>query len=445
MQRCNASHRSHDQLEKENQLQTRSLCLISSLCGLLMALPAAAQQPASKPEPALQASAAAATAEPASSSAAQGDSSAPPAASQTTPAAAPTWSVGPIDFSGAVDGYYSWNFNHPASRSNQLYNFNIPANQFSLSLAKISLAHTADPVGFQIDFGYGQTMKQINQFDNDNQFNQYLEQAFVSFKPTRAKGFELDFGKFVTSAGAEVIESYSNWNYSRSLLFSWAIPYYHFGARTSMPLGKHFTAGFQVVNGWNNLVDNNSGKTIGVTGLLTYSKFSWATNYYGGPENANTNEGWRHLIDTTLTLTPSSKFNVYLNYDYGQNRNANGRSTGSLATWSGFAGAVRVAPNAHWSFTGRGEWFNDAAGFNTGVTQQVKEVTATGEYKFLEGLLWRAEYRHDWSNAPFFDRGTLACNAPFSIGACPANFGLGNSKKQDTVTIALVAYFGPKR
>jgi len=36
-----------------------------------------------------------------------------------------------------------------------------------------------------------------------------VEQAYVTFKPAKAKGFELDFGKFVTSAGAEVIESYS--------------------------------------------------------------------------------------------------------------------------------------------------------------------------------------------------------------------------------------------
>ena len=40
----------------------------------------------------------------------------------------------------------------------------------------------------------------------------------------------MDFGKFVTSAGAEVIESKDNWNYSRSLLFAYAIPYWHFGA-----------------------------------------------------------------------------------------------------------------------------------------------------------------------------------------------------------------------
>jgi len=35
-----------------------------------------------------------------------------------------TWSVGPIDFSGLVDGYLQLNSNHPASQVNQLYNFN---------------------------------------------------------------------------------------------------------------------------------------------------------------------------------------------------------------------------------------------------------------------------------------------------------------------------------
>ena len=57
-----------------------------------------------------------------------------PAAQAPAPApaaapAAPTWSVGPMDISGLIDGYYSYNQNRPASNSfagqvNQLYNFN---------------------------------------------------------------------------------------------------------------------------------------------------------------------------------------------------------------------------------------------------------------------------------------------------------------------------------
>ena len=94
---------------------------------------------------------------------------------------------------------------------------------------------------------------------------------------------------------------------------------------------------------------------------------------------------------------------------------------------------------------GRGEWFNDTDGFNTGVAQQVKEVTFTGEYKIIEGLLWRGEYRHDWSDQPFF----LDHTPPVCIGAlttCVVTpFGVGNSKHQNTLTFAVIAFFGPKR
>jgi hypothetical protein len=370
------------------------------------------------------------------------DASASAPAQQAAPATPPTWSAGPIDFSGAVDGYYSYNFQHPADRTNRLYNFNIPAQQFSLSMAKFGISHSPDPIGGEIDIGFGDTFQQVNSFDNDGGFNKYVEQAFVSLKPAKAKGFELDFGKFVTSAGAEVIESYSNFNYSRSLLFSWAIPYYHFGLRTSWPMGKHLTGGFQVVNGWNNLVDNNSGKTIGPNLTITYAKWAWVIDYYAGPENPNTNHGWRSLLDTTLTLTPSSKASVYLNYDYGQNRNVNGAGTATtnLATWKGFAGALRIQATPKVAFAARGEWFNDGDGFNTGTAQKVKEVTFTGEYKIIEGFLWRAEYRHDWSDQPFFLNHTCIGTA----AVCPTLFS-GNSTKQDTLSVALVAFFGPKR
>jgi hypothetical protein len=348
--------------------------------------------------------------------------------------AAPTWSVGPIDFSGLVDGYYSFNANHPASQINQLYNFNDSTNQFSLNMAKLGLSHTADPVGFQVDIGFGRAFEIFNHqpttVDKASDTLRFLEQAYVSLKPAKAKGLEIDFGKFVTSAGAEVIETNGNWNYSRSLLFALAIPYYHFGLRTAIPIGKYFTGGFQVVNGWNNVGDNNSGKTIGFTGTFTTKKFSWSNNYYGGPENPNTSTGWRHLYDTTLLLTPSAKFSAYINFDYCQNRNFPFLPGAvPLSKWYGIAGALHWMPNSKWSFTPRAEWFKDRNGFATAVAQDLKEFTLTGEYKMVEGFLGRLEYRHDWSNMPFFD-----------YGGTPAS-----KKSQDTVTLGLLAFFGPKR
>ncbi len=364
-----------------------------------------------------------------------------------TPPAAPTWSVGPIDFSGTVDGYYSFNTNRPADRTNRFYNFDVPANQFSLNFAKLGMAHSPDPVGFEFDLGYGDTMTTIGTTNGDSLFDKFVEQAYVSVKPAKAKGFELDFGKFVTTAGAEVIETYNNWNYSRSLLFALAIPYFHFGVRTSWPMGKHFTGGFQVVNGWNNTLDNNSGKTLGANLTATYTKWSWVVDWYGGPENTGTDTGWRNLYDSTLTLTPSSKFSFYINGDYGKNRNASFTHptvATNAAEWEGVAGAFHWQATSKWAFTPRIEWFDDQSGFTTGTPQNIREFTLTGEYKMIEGLMTRVEYRHDWSNANVFESG---CPAPGFVEAPSTctTVGAANSKMQNTITIGMIAYFGPKR
>src|SRR5438105_11578829 len=113
-----------------------------------------------------------------------------PAPQDPAPASAPTWSVGPIDFSGLVDGYYSFNANHPASQFNQLYNFDVKANQFSLNMAKLSMSHTADPVGFQVDLGFGRTFDIIHAGEASTapSFLRNVEQAYVVLKPAKWKG-----------------------------------------------------------------------------------------------------------------------------------------------------------------------------------------------------------------------------------------------------------------
>ena len=105
---------------------------------------------------------------------------------------------------------------------------------------------------------------------------------------TSWQGVQFDFGKFVTSAGAEVTETHLNWNYSRSLLFANG-PYYHFGVtHRRARCRSNFTAGVQLVNGWNNVEDNNAGKTVGFTTALTTSKINWANIYYVGNEKTDT-------------------------------------------------------------------------------------------------------------------------------------------------------------
>lgn len=336
-----------------------------------------------------------------------------------------------INFSGLIDSYYSYNNNHPpqSDDGNQLRNFDFDANAFSLSMAKLSLSHDPSPLGFRVDLGFGKAFSTI--LASEPNFK-YLEQAYVSYKPPRVRGLQLDVGEFVTSAGAEVIEAKDDWNYSRSLLFSLAIPYYHVGARATAPLSQTFTAGVQIVNGWNTFTDNNSGKTVGLTGLWTKPKFALATAWYTGPENNHTNKGFRNLLDGVVTLTPSNRLSAYINYDYGQNRNAIQTASGAyqastLSRWQGVALDLHYQATRNLAFSPRWEYYSDPNGFTTGLAQNLHEVTLTAEYKPHDGILARLEYRRDTSDQNFFNKPN---------GAVPA---------QSTIELAVIAYFSPKR
>ena len=142
--------------------------------------------------------------------------------------AAPTWSVGTIDFSGYIDGYFSYNANRPARtrRSGQ-------TNELITSTTRPPVqpgSREADPEPRsrsgrrarrpslrphqRLPSHGGRLRRLIN----------YIEQAYISIKPPKAKGFELDFGQFITSAGQEVIETMNNWSYSHGILFSTRFP-----------------------------------------------------------------------------------------------------------------------------------------------------------------------------------------------------------------------------
>src|SRR5665213_3098838 len=97
---------------------------------------------------------------------------------------------------------------------------------------------------------------------------------------------------------------------------------------------------------------------------------------YTGPQNADTQKGYRNLIDTTVLLTPTAKFSAYLNYDYGQNHSPATTSTTFPYTvpaesphWQGIAVAAHDQFTAKQAVTGRFEYFDDNQGFSTGDRQ----------------------------------------------------------------------------
>jgi hypothetical protein len=323
------------------------------------------------------------------------------------------------ELAGTADIYFHYNFNKPATGSlTPLRNFDFGHNQFSLALAELALIKPAtedDPVGFRLDLDYGPVAAWVHSVDPGSpEIFQNIQQAYISYFAPVGNGLTLDVGKFVTQHGAEVIEAKDNWNYSRSLLFSWAIPYYHMGIRVGYSPTDKVTLGATLNNGWNNSTDNNSQKTWGFAATIKpTSALSIVQNYMIGPEQTDNTDDWRHLSDTTITYTVNDKVSVMGNYDYGRDG-----ILGQTVTWQGVGLYLKAQVNPYFAVIPRWEYYNDEDGFTTGAAQNLQEFTLTAEVKHSQGLITRFEYRRDWSDIDFFTKdGRPGANQnTFSVG-----------------------------
>lgn len=327
-----------------------------------------------------------------------------------------------VRMSGLIDGYVSQSFQEPASGKIAGRGFDTDTNTFMLNMAKLELQHPAEPIGFRLDLGFGRGFEIFNGLEPSGDALQYVPQAYLSVAPKSWNGFQIDFGKFYTSAGAEVPESNLNWNYSRSRLFAYG-PYFHMGVRMSKPINEHLTAGAQLVNGWDSVRDANSGKTIGLTSAVTYEKVSWYNAYYGGPENAGTSRGWRNFYDTVLKVG-TDKAQGYLNFDYGRMRPVN--DDGSLRTQTIVATAVAARFHTVGNFyvAPRYGWYDDRDGWAFGDKNTLQDFTLTGEYRHPKGIVAMLEYRRDWAREGFFERGDALPGSPLAKHADTLTFGL---------------------
>ena len=380
----------------------------------------------------------------------------PTATSPTAASPSPTLGnlLGSTTLSGFIDTYYNYNSNQPANFANSNQFFNPYSNQFGLNMIELVLDKPPDAnasrTGYHVALGFGSAMNVVNGSDPAGLgFAQYLKEAYFSYLAPVGKGLQVDVGKFVTPNGAEVIESKDNWNYTRSLLFYYAIPYFHYGARAKYTFNDKYSLTGYLVNGWNNIVATESGKTYGLSfGWNPNKKIGITENYMAGPQEAaskttalngvlvdpgGSNSSWRQLWDTVISYSPNSKLSLMLNGDYGRGDRYFSPITGGATpavSWYGGAGYIKYAFNSKYALATRYEYFGDPNGFATGIGprlglgQHLQEGTFTLERDIASHIISRLEYRHDVSSQPFFLRGASALE-----------------KSQNTMTAGLVFTF----
>ncbi|MBI3594386.1 MAG: porin [Nitrospirae bacterium] len=357
---------------------------------------------------------------------------------------APKW-YDTINVSGFVDAYYSYNGNTSGTGSvagdgNVYHNFDMKANDLNVSLVELSIVKPIDdknPAGFTVTLGIGEAADVIAcggpcGSSAEAPYKNVL-QAYASM--LLIPGLQLDFGKYVTQMGAEVIESKSNWNYTRSLLFVEAIPYYHSGARLTYTVNDMLFVQGQVANGWNNVAENNNGKYYGIQfGVTPIKPLPIIINYAVSSEYAaggGTNDALS-LLDIIATYNVTDSLSLMANYDMASQKQ--GVSATQDAKWDGIAIYGKYAFTPTTAVAIRAEQFNDSDGYRTGVNagtggQKLTEETLTLEHNSSAiGCLVRLELRHD------------STDADSSVSPFIKDDGTG-TQSQDTVTVGVVHTF----
>ncbi len=248
-----------------------------------------------------------------------------------------------------------------------------------------------------------------------------LTQAYLSYLMGPVT---IQVGKYETLAGAEVIESPSDLNFSRSILFGYAVPFTHTGGRITYAVNSDVNIIVGANQGWDTTgVRPNSSDVNALTAEYGVAwnpskAFSLTAQGYNGPvEQGSANIGAgqpiRQLTDFVATYHYNPSFTITLNGDFGsQNRSYQLGRYGQLLTdgagnpligtdaWDGAALYLSYTKGL-FTLTGRGEYFADNGGSRTGFDQRWEEGTVTLAYAPNNNLIFRAEYRYDASNAQY--------------------------------------------
>jgi hypothetical protein len=305
-----------------------------------------------------------------------------------------------------LQGGYTFNFRNPDSGTNEQRIFDQKANSFLIDLAQIQFLKDA-PVGglgYKLKVSFGETAKFIHSAglgDPNNVVD--LTEAYVNYVAPLGSGIKLQFGKFVTYHGAEVIEAKDDFNYSRSFLFNYAIPFTHTGLMAGYTFSKAFSINIYAVNGWDVFDDNNKGKTFGASLVVTpIEPFSMNFGLMYGPEQSHNSTNDRFLFDWVGTFKATKNLTFVVNTDF-VSEEKDPLNSGRNSKWYGISGYAKYDFTDWFSTSIRAEYFNDRDGVRTGIPQKLKEITITPEFRIVKNLLLRPEYRHDWSNHNGFD------------------------------------------
>ena len=313
-----------------------------------------------------------------------------------------------VTFSAYVDPYYAFDFDEPRNLDRAFTTQAARHNEFNVNLAFIDAKLTAPRLRGRLALQAGTSVQSNYSGEpavgsvSGASLARHLQEATAGYQLT--PNLWLDGGIFFSHIGMESFISRDNLTYTRSLSAEFT-PYYETGAKLTWQTTPRLTALLALVNGWQNISENNKDKAVGVrldfaaTGATTLSYYNFI-----GKENSSRN--LRIFNGVGLKATLARSFSLQANGDYGmQDKEQGGRSK-----WYSAGVIAKVQPNSRIGISGRVEEFRDSDQviIVTGTDDGFSGTTASVGVDVLplgsSRAMWRNELRGTWASSPVFPR-----------------------------------------
>jgi len=224
-------------------------------------------------------------------------------------------------------------------------------------------------------------------------------------------GLQLKVGRIPTLLGLEVIETYANPNWSEGNQFVYVENFTALGVSVETKFSSHLDAQFRVINGWDQVSDNNGRKSLmGRVGIYPDAATSLGIVGFWGPEEAGINGANRYGVEGLL-WRKLGKAAVWVQGDYGKEQaNAALPNPTQDAQWVALGGWVTYDFSSAVGLALRGDYVNDqdgartsgVFGFPANAGQKFGSGTATLNIRAWPDAVVRPELRYDRSTLAAF-------------------------------------------
>lgn len=293
--------------------------------------------------------------------------------------------------SGLVDTYYQFDMDDPKEhfRPDYLYSYK-RENEFAINLALLKIAYTDKHIRSNLAFMTG----------NYAEYNYAAEPILYRFIYEANVGINLspklsiDAGILPSHIGAESAIAKDCWNLTRSLVAENS-PYFETGVKLNYTPNQKWTASFLVLNGWQNIIEQNSNKAIGTqVQFKPNDKWLFNSSTFIGNEKPDSAKQFRFFHDFYTTYSLSTKLNLSLTFDIGAEQNVN--RTG-YNIWHVAALLAQYKFNDKWYLGGRIEEYEDRNNVIVSVNSpngfSTFGYSINADYKPFPHFLWRIEAR----------------------------------------------------